>query len=58
MRARYVVERLLPKPLLAPRSVGRIWIKVAKVQRRVVAERIAIGARIDTPNAFVRIREA
>lgn len=37
-------------------SVGAVWQKVAGGKRRAVAERIAQYARIDNPDARVRIR--
>ncbi len=35
---------------------GNVWAKVASGKRRAVAEKIAMGARIDNPNSLVRIR--
>jgi hypothetical protein len=37
-------------------TTGNIWEKVASGKRRAVAEKIAMGARIDNPNARVRIK--
>lgn len=37
-------------------TTGNIWSKVAAGKRRAVAEKIAMGARIDNPNSKIRIR--
>lgn len=37
-------------------TTGNVWQKVASGKRRAVAEKIAMGARIDNPNSMIRIR--
>jgi hypothetical protein len=37
-------------------TTGNIWQKVASGKRRAVAERIAQNARVDNPNALIRIK--
>jgi len=37
-------------------NTGNVWQKVAGPKRRAVAEKIAMGARIDNPNNMVRLR--
>ena len=37
-------------------ATGNVWGKVAGGKRRAVAEKIAMGARIDKPNSRIRIR--
>lgn len=37
-------------------TTGNVWQKVASGKRRAVAEKIAMGARIDNPNSLIRIK--
>jgi hypothetical protein len=57
----YKIQRLTsirPAQAVAARrgSIGRVWVNVAKPKRRrAVAEAIARFARIDDPNALIRV---
>ena len=54
---RFVIERKLERPLPgAAKSIKNVWVKIAKVGRRSVAEALLIRAMTD--GGFVRIREA
>jgi hypothetical protein len=37
-------------------AIGNVWQRVAASNNRTVAEKVAMGARIDNPNSQVRIR--
>lgn len=39
------------------RKQGRVWITIATKGRIAVAERVAAGARIDNPDAQIRIEK-
>lgn len=37
------------------RRMGRVWVTIATKGRIAVAERVAAGARIDNPDAQIRV---
>lgn len=37
-------------------TTGNVWERVSGPKRRAVAEKIAMGARVDNPNSMVRLK--
>ena len=53
----YFIERQIPTPHYAARTIHRVFLRVAKCSRRSTAEAVLKGVMVDYPDAICRIRE-
>lgn len=55
MTAKFKVQRRVAAVRGAAKSIGQVWVTVAKGKREVVAETIARSARIEFADDIIRI---